>query len=149
MQMCEVLYKESWPQLLQLIRRNWSVVLKCQKSVGVIIYGIKIADRAAVCPLSKQPVCLHEADGQSAQSLIQSYKNCIPLKLIVGKETPAIINWALKDNFNLFAKEDKFGNHGGSSLLLGEGLFLLRCPVNADKKMHWAGLGSGGAAKVH
>jgi hypothetical protein len=119
------------------------------KNLGVIIYGIKIADRAAVCPLSKRPVWLHEADGQSAQSLIQSYENCIPLKLIVGKETPALINWALKDNFNLFAKEDKLGDHGGSSRLLGEGFFPLRCPVDADKKMHWAGLGSGGAAKVH
>jgi hypothetical protein len=118
------------------------------KNLGVIIYGIKIADRAAVCPLSKQPVWLHEADRQSAQSLIQSYENCIPLKLIVGKETPALINWALKLNFNLFKDEDKLGD-GESSKLLGEGFFPLRCPVDADKKMHWAGLGSGGAAKVH
>jgi hypothetical protein len=88
-------------------------------------------------------------DGQSAQSLIQSYKNCIPLKLIVGKETPALISWALKSNFDLFVKEDKLGDNGESSKLLGEGFFALRCPVDADKKMHWAGLGSGGAAKVH
>jgi hypothetical protein len=60
----------------------------------IIIYGIKIADRAAVCPLSKQLVWLHKVDGQLAQSLAQSYKNCIPLRLIMGKETPAIINWA-------------------------------------------------------
>jgi hypothetical protein len=116
------------------------------RNLGVIIYGIKIADRAAVCPLSKRPVWLCTEDGQSAQSLIQSYKNCIPLTLIVGKETPALINWALKDNFDLFKQEDQLGD-GKSSLLLGEGFFPIRCPVDADKKMHWAGLGSGGAAK--
>jgi hypothetical protein len=116
------------------------------KNLGVIIYGIKIADQAAVCPLSKQPVWLCEEDGQSAQSLIQSYENCIPLKLIVGKETLALINWALKDNFDLFKKEDALGDDESSSLL-GKGFFPMRCPVDSDKKMHWAGLGSGGAAK--
>jgi hypothetical protein len=90
------------------------------KNFGVIIYGFKIANRAAVCPLSKQPLWPREADGQSAQSLILSYENCIPLKLIVGKETPKLINWALKDNFDLFAKEEKLRD-GESSTMLGDG----------------------------
>jgi hypothetical protein len=48
------------------------------KGLLIIIYGIKIKDRAAVCPITKRPLYLPADNGQSAKTLVQSYKNCIP-----------------------------------------------------------------------
>ena len=38
------------------------------KNVSFIIYGIKIKDRAAVCPITKRPLYIPAENGESAQS---------------------------------------------------------------------------------
>jgi hypothetical protein len=118
------------------------------KNVSFIIYGIKIKDRAAVCPITKRPLYIPAENGKSAQTSVQSYKNCIPVKIIIGKETKEVVYAQLKANFDKLAKEDRLGKDNNSSIL-GEGFKPLISPCDADKKMHWAGLGSGGAAKVY
>jgi hypothetical protein len=116
------------------------------KNVSFVIYGIKVKDRAAVCPITKRPLCIPAANGESAQTVAQSYKNCIPIKIIIGKETKEIVNAELKENFAKLAKEDALSENKTSSLL-GAGFKPLVSPCDACKKMHWAGLNSGGAAK--
>jgi hypothetical protein len=118
------------------------------KNVSFIIYGIKIKDRAAVCPIMKRPLNIPANNGKSAQTSIQSYENCIHVKIIIGKETKDVVYVQLKANFYELAKEDRFGEDNNSSIL-GEGFKPLISPCDADKKMHWAGLGSGGTAKVY
>ncbi len=117
------------------------------KNVSICMYGFKIVDRAARCPVSKRPLWLHVEAGEQTQSLIQSCENSIPTKLIIGKETKEMVRWALTDNF----KDTELENAStvdDDSTILGEGFKPLLCPVDADKKMHWCGLDSGGAAKV-
>jgi hypothetical protein len=87
-------------------------------------------------------------DGEAAQTVIQSYENCIPVKIIIGKETKEVVYAQLKSNFDKLAKEDRLSEED-TSLVLGPGFKPLVSPCDADKKMHWAGLGSGGAAKVY
>jgi hypothetical protein len=118
------------------------------KNVSFIIYGIKIKDRAAVCPITKRPLYLPAENGQSAQTLVQSYENCIPVKIIIGKETKEVVYAQLKENFDKLAKEDGLSVDDSSSIL-GKGFKPLISPCDADKKMRWAGLGAGGAAKVY
>jgi hypothetical protein len=118
------------------------------KNVSFIIYGVKIKDRAAVCPITKRPLFLPAADGVSGpKTFIQNAENCIPIKIIIGKETKELVNAELKENFAKLAKEDALGQDD-TSFILGEGFKPLISPCDADKKMHWAGLGIGGAAKV-
>jgi hypothetical protein len=62
------------------------------KNMSFIIYGIKIKDRAAVCPITKHPLDLPADNGQSAKTLVQSYENCIPVKIIKGKETKEVVS---------------------------------------------------------
>ena len=118
------------------------------KNVSFIIYGIKIKDRSGVCPITKRPLCLPAVDGESAKTFVQSSENCTILKCIIGQETKELVNAELKANFAKLAKEDALSENDTSSIL-GEGFKPPMSPCNADKKMHWAGLGSGGAAKVH
>jgi hypothetical protein len=118
------------------------------KNVSFIIYGIKIKDRAAVCPITKHPLYLLAANGQTAQTLVQSYENCIPVKIIIGKETKEVVYAQLKENFDKLAKEDGLSNEDSSSIL-GEGFKPIVSPCNVDKKMHWAGLGTGDTAKAY
>jgi hypothetical protein len=118
------------------------------KNVSFIIYGIKVKDRAGVCPMSKRHLYIRGTDGESAKTVVQSYENCIPIKIIIGKETKEVVNAELKDNFDKLAKEDALSEDDTSSIL-GDGFKPLISPCDADKKMHWAGLGSGGAAKVY
>jgi hypothetical protein len=119
------------------------------KNVSFIAHGIKNKDRAAVCPITKRPLCMPAAnDGESAKTAVQSYENCTPAKIIIGKETKEVACAQLNDNFKKLAKEDRLSEDNTSSIL-GEGFKPLVSPCDADKKMHWAGLGSGGAAKVH
>jgi hypothetical protein len=54
----------------------------------------------------------------------------------------------LKANFDKLAKEDYLGKDDNSSIL-GDEFKPFITPWDADKKMHWAGLGFGGAAKVY
>jgi hypothetical protein len=113
---------------------------------GFVMRGLKFTDRGGCCPLTRRPLILQVEEGQKAQSLVQSYKNCIPVSLTIGKETSDLVCWAFKENFKVLEEEDKLTEDDPSSIL-GEGL-PLRCPCNADKKMHWAGTGAGGVAKV-
>jgi hypothetical protein len=117
------------------------------KNVSICMYGFKIVDRAARCPVSKRPLWLHVEAGEQTQSLIQSCENSIPTKLIIGKETKEMVRWALTDNFKDMELENAL-TVDDESTILGEGFKPLLCPVDADKKMHWCGLDSGGAAKV-
>jgi hypothetical protein len=117
------------------------------KNMSIMMYGFKIVDRAARCPVSKRPLWLHAAEGEQTQSLIQSCENSIPTKLVIGKETSEMVRWALTDNFKDMDEENNL-TIDDHSIILGEGYKPLLCPVDADKKMHWCGLDSGGAAKV-
>jgi hypothetical protein len=72
----------------------------------------------------------------------------IPVKIIIGKETKKVVYAKLKKNFNKLAKEDGLSSADWSTIL-GDGFKPLISPCNADKKMHWAGLATGGAAKVY
>jgi hypothetical protein len=58
-----------------------------------------------------------------------------------------MVRWALKDNFKDMESENAL-TVDDDSTILREGFKPLLCPVDADKKMHWCGLDSGGAAKV-
>jgi hypothetical protein len=115
--------------------------------MSFMMYGIKVTDRAAKCPVSKRPLWLHAEEGGQSQSLIQSFENSIPTKLVIGKETSEMVRWALTENFKDMEIENAL-TIDDDSTILGEGFKPLLCPVDADKKMHWCGLDSGGAAKV-
>jgi hypothetical protein len=117
------------------------------KNMSICMYGFKVVDRAAICPVSKRPLWLQAEEGVQTQSLIQSCENSIPTKLIIGKETNEMVRWALTDNFKEMELENAL-TFDDTSTILGEGYKPLLCPVDADKKMHWCGLDSGGAAKV-
>jgi hypothetical protein len=117
------------------------------KNMSICMYGIKIVDRAARCPVSKRPLWLQVEDGAQSQSLIQSCENSIPTKLIIGKETNEMVRWALKENFKDMETENAL-TVADDFTILGEGFKPLLCPVDADKKTHWCGLDSGGTAKV-
>jgi hypothetical protein len=70
------------------------------KNVSFVTCGIKIKDRAAVCPITKRPLCMPAAnDGESAKTVVQSYGNCTPAKIIIGEETKEVVCAQLKDNF--------------------------------------------------
>jgi hypothetical protein len=118
------------------------------KNVSFVICGTKVMDRAALCPITKRPLHVPAANGESAKTVAQSYENCMLVKIIIGKETKELVNVELKENFAKLAKEDASSEDDTSSIL-GEGFKPLTSPCDADKKMHWAGLGSVGAAKVH
>jgi hypothetical protein len=117
------------------------------KNMSIVMYSFKVINRAARCPVSKAPLWLHEEEGEKSQSLIQSCKNSIPTKLVIGKETKEMVRWALMKNFKDMDLENALMFNDESSILR-EGFKPLLCPVDADKKMYWCGLDSGGAAKV-
>ena len=111
------------------------------KNVSFLICGgMKTKDRAEIFPITKRPLYLPAVDGASAQTCIQSSENCIPIKIIIGKETKELVNAKLNENFALLAKETAFSKDD-TSLILDEGFKPLISPCDADKKMHWAGLG--------
>jgi hypothetical protein len=120
---------------------------RISKGFGFVIMGLKFTDRGGRCPLTHRPLILQAEEGRKGQSFVQSYENCIPLSMVVGKETNDLVRWAFKENFKVLELEDKLTEDDTSSIL-GEGFKPLRCPCDADKKMHWAGTGAGGAAKV-
>jgi hypothetical protein len=78
------------------------------KNVSFIIYGIKINDRAAVCPITKRPLDIPAENDKSAQTVVQSYENCIPVKIIIGKKRKEVVYAQLKENFDKLAEEDSF-----------------------------------------
>jgi hypothetical protein len=103
------------------------------KNLSIIIYGIKIKDRAAVCPITKRPLYIPDKNGKSAQTVVQSYENCIPVKRIIGKETRGVVYAQLKVTFDKLTKEDGLGQDG-------EGLKPLISPWDAQEDaLRWTG----------
>jgi hypothetical protein len=86
-------------------------------NLSFLIYGIKIVDKAAVCPLSKRALWLHAEDGQLDKSLIESWENCFPIKIVIKKETKKLVRWALEDNFRELQKETNLNDNDHSSIL--------------------------------
>jgi hypothetical protein len=117
------------------------------KNILIMMYGSKVTDRAANCPVSKMPLWLHVEEGEQSQSLIHSCENFIPTTLVIGKETKEMLQWALPENFKDLEIENTL-MFDDVSTILREGYKPLQCPVDADKKMHWCGLDSGDAAVV-
>jgi hypothetical protein len=117
-------------------------------NLSFLIYGIKIVDKAAVCPLSKRSLWMHTTDGQLDKSLIQSWENCIPSKIIIGKEMKELVSWDLEKNFRELEKETNLNDDDHSSIL-GKGYKPLKSPCEANKKMQWIGPGTRGGAKVY
>jgi hypothetical protein len=66
----------------------------------------------------------------------------------VCKETKEVVQWALEKYFTELETETNLGEDDHSSIL-GEGYKPLKSPCDADKKMQWIGLGTGGGAKVY
>jgi hypothetical protein len=58
-----------------------------------------------------------------------------------------MVQWAWKENFKDMESENAL-TVDDDARILGEGFKPLLCPMDADKKMRWCGLDSGGAAKV-
>jgi hypothetical protein len=115
--------------------------------MSICVYGLKVVNRAAICPLSKRPLWFQAEEGVQTQSLIQSCENSIPTKLIIGKETDKMEQWPLTNNFKEMELENAL-TFNNTYTILQESYTPLLCPVDADKKMHWRGLDSGGAVKV-
>ena len=109
------------------------------KNLSIVAGGIKITDRGARCPLTKQPL-LDDPTTMKAQS-----RNlCIVLKLLLGRET--------KETFKEFATLFSFLDNLGSVDTIPpelEGFMPFKCMTNCDLSAQWKGLCKGGAAKVH
>jgi hypothetical protein len=118
------------------------------KNLSFLIYGIKIVDKAAVHPLSKRPFWLCRADGQLDKIQIQSWEKCIPIKIIIGKDTKEVVQWALGKNSMDLEKETNLGNDN-HSLILSRGYKPLKAPCDAKKKMQWIGLRTRRGVKVY
>jgi hypothetical protein len=48
----------------------------------------------------KAPLYIPTENGESPQTVIQSYENCIPVKIIIGKEMKEVVYAQLKANFD-------------------------------------------------
>ena len=109
------------------------------KNLSIIAGGIKVTDRGARCPITSRPL-LDNPFTMSAQS-----RNlCIPLKIMMGRET--------KETFPEFASLFKFLDNLSDAATLPvamEGFVPFSCMTNCDLSAQWKGLGKGGAAKVH
>jgi hypothetical protein len=109
------------------------------KNLSIIAGGIKITDRAALCPLTKKPLL----DNPTTMKA-QSRNLCIPLKIMMGRET--------KDTFTEFATLFQFlDNFSEAETLPVEmaGFVPFSTMTNCDLSAQWKGLCKGGAAKVH
>lgn len=109
------------------------------KNLSIIAGGIKVTDRGARCPITRRPL-LDNPFTMSAQS-----RNlCIPLKIMMGRET--------KETFVEFASLFKFLDNLSDAATLPaemEGFLPFSCMTNCDLSAQWKGLCKGGAAKVH
>jgi hypothetical protein len=109
------------------------------KNLSIIAGGIKITDRGARCPLTKRPLL----DNPTTMKA-QSRNLCIPLKIMMGRET--------KETFAEFATLFSFLDNLGAVDTIPpelEGFKPFRCMTNCDLSAQWKGLCKGGAAKVH
>jgi hypothetical protein len=109
------------------------------KNLSFIAGGIKITDRGARCPLTKQALL----DNPTTMKA-QSRNLCIVLKAMMGRET--------KETFVEFATLFSFLDDLGALETIPpelEGFMPFRCMTNCDLSAQWKGLCKGGAAKVH
>lgn len=109
------------------------------KNLSIIAGGIKITDRAAQCPITSRPL-LDNPFTMSAQS-----RNlCIPLKIMMGRET--------KQTFTEFALLFRFLDDLSTAETIPvtmAGFLPFSVMTNCDLSAQWKGLCKGGAAKVH
>jgi hypothetical protein len=120
---------------------------RLSKNIHLMLFGLKINDRGACCPLSKRPLFLPKTNDGQETSLVQSYENCIPTCLVIAKETTAVVEHALGDKYRLMQEEDALDDDA-QSILLGPAYKPIKSPAHGDMKMHWCGTASGGATKV-
>ena len=109
------------------------------KNLSMIAGGVKVTDRGARCPLTRQPLLDNPTTMKS-----QSRNLCIPFKLMMGRET--------KETFAEFATLFAFfDNLGDVETMPAELIDFMpfRCMTNCDLSAQWKGLCKGGAAKVH
>jgi hypothetical protein len=66
-----------WREIFQFNIKN---VTRLEKGFGFVMWGLKFTDRGGQCPLTSSG---RRTEGQSH---VQSYKNCIPVSLVVGKK---------------------------------------------------------------
>jgi hypothetical protein len=108
------------------------------KNLSIIAGGIKITDRGARCPLTKQPLLDNPTTMKE-----QSRNLCIPLKIMMGRETME----TFKEFATLFLFVDNLGSVDTIPPEL-EGFMPFKCMTNCDLSAQWKGLCKGGAAKV-
>jgi hypothetical protein len=118
------------------------------KNVHFVMSGLKINDRRALTPVTKWPLFLARTDGGKPTSLVQLFENSIPLDLMISMEKPDVVEFVLEETFDKYRHEDELTDTDPSRLL-GDDYLPLHIPCNTDIKMHWAGTGLEGDAKVH
>jgi hypothetical protein len=109
------------------------------KNISMIAGGIKIIDRGARCPLTRKPLL----DNPTTMTA-QSRNLCIPLKIMMGRETT--------ETFTEFATLFQFLDSLSAAENLPPelaGFMPFQCMTNCDLSAQWKGLCKGGAAKVH
>ena len=107
------------------------------KRMTHVLYGLKMNDHAAICPLTKRPLL-----GNPDKECCQSRNACFPIKMIMGRETKSIYAH-YKHLFDFFNAER---SDARESII--DGAFMpLTVQTNADMSATWKGLGRGGAVK--
>ena len=109
------------------------------KNLSIIAGGVKITDHAARCPLTKRPLL-----DNPATMCAQSRNLCLPLKIMMGRET--------KETFTEFGPLFKFLDDLSDATTMPnemQGFCPFVCMTNCDLSAQWKGLCKGGAAKVH
>jgi hypothetical protein len=101
-----------------------------------VLYGMKVNDKAAICPVTKQPIFANPD-----KTTLQSRNNCFPLKMILARETKQIYQ-EFKVLFDMFKAEGTV-----EESLLGDAYLPINIATNCDMSAVWKGLGRGGAAK--
>jgi hypothetical protein len=101
-----------------------------------VLYGLKVNDKAAICPVTKRPIFAN-----SDKTILQSRNNCFPVKMIMARETMQIYQ-----EFKILF--DTFKNEGTvEESLLGDDYLPINVATNCDLSATWKALGRGGAAK--
>ena len=101
------------------------------KNLSIIAGGIKVTDRAALCPLTKMPLLDNPMTMKA-----QSRNLCIPLKIMMGRET--------KDTFTEFGTLFKFLDDISEVETLSAtemaGFMPFSTMTNCDLSAQWKGL---------
>jgi hypothetical protein len=129
--------------------------VRITNQVTMTMGGVKYNDKRGFTPLTRRPLFVvsnpegeEGEDGEVIQSLVQSHEICFPIVMCLAKETDEVISQQFGNMFKMFADETQLCLDGKTSSILGDEFKALKMPVDADMKMHWSGIGAGGAAKV-